>query len=72
MPADTANKRYSAINISSPWRGVLPFPDGAISQGDRQAAMFLYSGILAAGGSVTSGTRHMRHTRATTRNRKKC
>ncbi len=44
---DTAAKRASAVNISSPWRGILPFPDGVIGQGDRQTVAFMYSGILA-------------------------
>jgi hypothetical protein len=44
---DTAIKRYSAVNFGSPWRGVLPFPDGTIDQGDRQTVFFLCSSILA-------------------------
>lgn len=44
---DTATKRYSAINVGSPWRGVLPLPDGSIDAGDRQIVPFLYNGILA-------------------------
>lgn len=44
---DTANKRMSAINVGSPWRGLLPIPDGVISQGDRQHAALMYAGILA-------------------------
>ena len=47
MAADTATKRCSAINIGSPWRGVLPIPDGTISQGDRQTVMLMYAGVLA-------------------------
>lgn len=49
MPIDTAAKRSSAVAVGCPWRGRLPFPDGAVGQGDRQAVPFLYSGILAAG-----------------------
>ena len=48
MPADTALKRYSAMNIASPWRGLNVTPDATIPQGERQAVMFMYSGILAA------------------------
>jgi hypothetical protein len=48
MPADTAAKRYSAMNIGGPWRGLCVVPDAAIPQGERQAVMFLYSGIVAA------------------------
>ena len=48
MAADTAAKRYSAMNITSPWRGLRVVPDATIPQGERQAVMFMYSGILAA------------------------
>lgn len=44
---NTAAKRSSAINVRSPWRGQLPFPDGTIGAGDRQATATMYSGILA-------------------------
>ena len=36
MALDTANKRSSAVNVASPWRGMLPLPDGAIGKADRQ------------------------------------
>lgn len=48
MPITTRNKRSSAINVGSPWRGLLPAPDGAIDQADRQHAGFYYSGISAS------------------------
>lgn len=44
---NTAAKRASAINVGSPWRGVLAYPDGTVDQGDRQAAAFMYSGVLS-------------------------
>jgi len=47
MSADTGPKRYSAINIMSAWRGVNVVPDVTVPQGERQAYMFMYSGILA-------------------------
>ena len=47
MSADTGAKRYSAINILSAWRGVNVVPDVTVPQGERQAYMFMYSGILA-------------------------
>jgi hypothetical protein len=54
MALDTADKRFSAIHIGSPWRGILPFPDGDItSAGDRQTIVFLYSGISAGAAVVT-------------------
>lgn len=57
MALDTRNKRSSAINVSIPWRGQLPDPNGSINQADRQQVGLHYSGILAAspGGVVTSG-----------------
>lgn len=50
---DTRNKRSSAINVGSPWRGMLPAPDGTVAQADRQHAAFLYGGILAGSNVVT-------------------
>lgn len=47
MALDTAQKRSSAIAISSPWRCRLPIPDGTIGQADRQQSAYAYSGILA-------------------------
>lgn len=46
---DTALKRGSAINIASPWRGILPAPDGSVDQADRQVVPFMYAGISASG-----------------------
>lgn len=48
MAVDTALKRASVINVSSPWRGILPLPDGVMGQGDRQVVALMYSGISAA------------------------
>lgn len=36
------------MNICSPWRGLLPIPDGTLSHGDRQHVLQLCSAILAA------------------------
>ena len=49
MAIDTATKRYSALNVNSPWRGSNLVPNAAFPQGSRQAAAYLYSGILAGG-----------------------
>ena len=49
MAIDTRLKRSSAINVGSPWRSILPAPDGVVDQADRQATALHYSGILAAG-----------------------
>lgn len=47
MAVDTAAKRSSAINVGSPWRGLLPPPDGTVGQPDRQHVAFMYAGIEA-------------------------
>lgn len=55
MALDTRDKRASAINVASPWRGLLPVPDGSLNQADRQHVAFLYRGI-AAGGAAPAPT----------------
>lgn len=47
MAIDTALKRASALNVGSPWRGILPLPDGTVAAADRQVVALHYSGILA-------------------------
>lgn len=58
MAIDTAAKRKSAVHASSPWRNTVPFPDGVINQGDRQALAYLYSGILAGEAGDGDGRPH--------------
>ena len=48
---NTRNNRSSAINVSQPWRGMLPNPDGTVGQADRQHVAYMYAGI-SAGGAV--------------------
>ena len=48
MPADTSLKRYSAMHIAAPWRGLNIVPLVGGSQGERQAALYFYSGLLAS------------------------
>ena len=50
---DTRDKRASAIHVAMPWRGLLPLPDGALNEGDRQQSAFLYRGIST--GTATAG-----------------
>jgi len=45
---DTREKRASGVHVGLPWRWLLPLPDGAITQADRQQAAAWYAGILAA------------------------
>ena len=47
MAVDTEAKRVSAILPMFPSRGVLPPPDGSVSQADRQHLALLYGGVLA-------------------------
>jgi hypothetical protein len=44
---DTAAKRFSAMHVMCPWRALSVVPSGTIDQAERQAASWLYSGILA-------------------------
>jgi len=53
MALDSAAKRISATHFLR--SGIAPiFPDGTISQADRQSAIHSYGGILAA--TLTTGT----------------
>jgi len=47
MAVDTRDKRSSAINVSIPWRGLLPLSDSTINAPDRGHTMFLYMGLIA-------------------------
>lgn len=47
MAIDTAAKRSSALDYEEVWQFGIPFPDGTISQADRQHLLWGYSGILA-------------------------
>jgi hypothetical protein len=50
MAIDTKQKRMSALHPGSPWRGPLvDATESGFTQGNRQAAAGLYSGILAGG-----------------------
>ena len=56
MAIDSEAKRKSSTHFVSPFFPQLIPPDGTIAQGDRQAAAWCYSGILAgaAEAAVTS------------------
>ena len=48
MAMDTAQKRMSAISPGQPWRGpMVAAAEAGFTQGNRQAAAFMYSGIAA-------------------------
>jgi hypothetical protein len=58
MAVDTALKRGSALNLSQPWRGILPLPDGAVTQPDRQVVPYMYSGISSGAPAPASPARY--------------
>lgn len=45
---DTAAKRFSAISVSLPFRGIQTPPDGASSAADRYAIAYLYAFVSTA------------------------
>lgn len=45
---DTRSKRASSVNVLKPYILDLVFPDGTISQADRQHSAWDYSGIATA------------------------
>jgi hypothetical protein len=59
---DTVTQRLSIINLGSPWRGVLPIPDGSTDDTDRPVFYYYYAKAAAAvevpnpGGRITGGT----------------
>ena len=53
MAIDTAPKRLSIMDMDETTMPGIPAPDGTIAQEDRQHFLWLYSGILAAGGVAT-------------------
>lgn len=56
MALDTKQKRMSAMDLAAPWRGPLvDAPEAGFTQGNRQAADLLYSGILAAAVATGGG-----------------
>lgn len=50
MALDTLQKRMAAINVGCPWRGPLvDASETGTNTGNREAAVYLYSGIAASG-----------------------
>lgn len=47
MALDTAGKRYSAVNVGNPWRGLNYIPSGTIDAAERLAIAYLGSSIGA-------------------------
>ncbi len=49
MALNSRQKRMSALNPACPWRGPLvDAPEAGFSEGNRAAAVFMYSGLIAA------------------------
>ena len=55
MAIDTAAKRASSTLFVVPSFAIGVIPDGTIDQGDRQAVVWMYSGILAEAAVVVEG-----------------
>ena len=50
MSIDSRDKRAAGVNVASPWRAILPAPDGTVGQlSDRQIVAGSYPIILAIG-----------------------
>lgn len=47
MALDTADKRFAAVNLSAPWRGIHIFPSGTVDAEARVALVYL--GAVPAG-----------------------
>lgn len=52
---NTAAKRFSALLLTLPFRGPMVVPSGTVTQGERQAFAFAYSGILFDAPVVLAG-----------------
>lgn len=53
MAIDTQEKRASASNDGMPWDDEGFFPDGVMTQADRQDATQTYRGLLAGISNIT-------------------
>lgn len=53
MAVNTRDKRSCAVNLASPWRGMLPQP-GTLTVGDRHQVAFMYRGLADDGGVVSA------------------
>lgn len=67
---DTRNKRSSAINLTIPWRGMYPAPDGTVAQVDRQVVALMYAGISAGEAVDTAAGYYYGDTRRKPKRRK--
>jgi hypothetical protein len=60
MAIDTRQKRMSALHVGCVWRGVLvDATEPGFGQGNRQAAIYVYSGILASPSQINTRQKRM-------------
>ena len=60
MAIDTAQKRFSIMHLSMPWRGPAVVPTGTVDAAERVAFLNYYSGIaLAPPGGVVQVARQL-------------
>lgn len=55
MAIDTRDKRAACVGIDKAYSRILPAPDGAVSQADRQMVGYKYPGILFTTGAAGAG-----------------
>lgn len=55
MSLSTASERISIMNLMSPWRSLLPVPDGTLDVGDRQHLLYLTAAQEAVAPTVLGG-----------------
>jgi hypothetical protein len=60
MALDTFAKRFSVMDIGSPWRGIIPIPDGTIEAADRQTFIYLGGAVTAEGPPIVGATPKLR------------
>lgn len=51
MAVDTDTRKFSAVHLGSPWRGVCNIPSGALDEPEWFSLLFLYNEFAAAAGS---------------------
>jgi hypothetical protein len=52
MAVDTRDRRASVLLLAEPFGRVLPHPDGAVTQPDRQQLSLFYRGISALAANI--------------------
>jgi hypothetical protein len=55
MAINTAERRFSIINLTLPWRGINEYPDAGTGSDEREALLYQYSGIAPAAPAIDTG-----------------